>query len=236
MKYSIVIPCYNESENLFDMVEKLKCFKNYKETEFVLVENGSQDDSREIFEKKLKLDKKHFKKVYVKKNLGYGYGLQQGLKKASGSYVGWLHADLQVSPNELDKLIEYLESQNFEGCFFLKGNRKNRSLFDCFFTFCMTIYEFFVFHKKMNDIGAIPVLFNRELMNNFKNIPNDFSIELYAYYIAKCNNYQIKRFPVVLNKRLKGKSSWNKGFKSKIRQSKIIMKDSLKIKKGEKIL
>ncbi len=235
MKYSIVIPCYNESENLKNLVATLKKFPKFAETEFILVENGSKDNSKEVFEK-LKLDEKHFQKVYVKTNQGYGYGLQQGLKVARGEFVGWLHADLQVSPDDMLKLINYLENEaDSSQKYFLKGRRKNRSLLDCFFTGSMTIFEFLVFGKKMNDIGAIPVLFNRELLKRLEKAPYDFSIELYTYYQAKKEKYIIKRFKVNMEKRKKGQSSWNKGLKSKIRQSIIIMKDSIKIRKGEQV-
>ena len=232
MKYSIVIPCYNESENLDNLIETLKKVDYYHLAEFILVENGSKDNSRKFFEKSKKFDGVHFRKVYVDENQGYGYGLLQGLKEAKGKYVGWLHADLQVNPNYMNDLIQYIENNDKNEKYFLKGKRKNRSLMDHFFTGGMTMFETMLFRKRLNDIGAIPVLFNRELLDSFDKPPYDFSIELYSLYKAKCNKYKIKRFKVVLEKRKKGNSSWNKGFKSKIKQSKIIMKDSIQIKKG----
>ena len=51
MKYSIVIPCYNESDNIYDMYKILNDFERLEDTEFILVENGSKDNSKEIFEK-----------------------------------------------------------------------------------------------------------------------------------------------------------------------------------------
>ena len=232
MKYSIVIPCYNESENLNNLINTLKKVSYFENTEFILVENGSKDDSRKKFEKNKNFDNKHFKKVYVDQNQGYGYGLLQGLKKTKGKYVGWLHADLQVNPENMRKLIDYVE-KNDNQKLFLKGKRSNRSFLDYFFTGGMTIFETMLFHKVLNDIGAIPVLFNKELLNSFEKPPYDFSIELYSFYKAKSNNYKVRRFPVILETRKKGNSSWNKGFTSKIKQSKIIIDDSIKIKKGE---
>lgn len=235
MKYSIIIPCYNEFDNIDNLVKELKNFNKKYNVEFILVENGSKDKSREKF-KRIENKYKNIKIVYVDNNQGYGYGIKQGLKVAKGDYVGWLHADMQVAPEELIKPFEFLETIDSTDNYLLKGRRKNRSAFDCFFTAGMTFFEFLVFQKRMNDIGAIPVLFNRHLLKDFQEAPNDFSIELYTYYVAKKNNYKIKRFPVILRKREKGNSSWNKGFKSKIKQSKVIMKDSIKIRKGEKII
>lgn len=232
MKYSIVIPCYNESDNLDNLIDTLKKVDYFDLAEFILVENGSKDDSRKFFEKSKKIDGIHFKKVYVDENQGYGYGLLQGLKASNGKYVGWLHADLQVNPNYMNDLIKYIEENGDNEKFFLKGKRKNRPFLDCFFTGAMTIFETCLFGKRLNDIGAIPVLFNRELLDEFKKPPYDFSIELYTFYKARCNHYKVKRFKVILEERKKGNSSWNKGFMSKIKQSKIIMKDSFQIRKG----
>ena len=60
MKYSIVIPCYNESENLVDLVNAIKKIPKKYKVEFILVENGSLDNSKEIFEK-LDIDNKMIK-------------------------------------------------------------------------------------------------------------------------------------------------------------------------------
>lgn len=46
----------------------------------------------------------------------------------------------------------------------------------------------------------------------------------------------IKRFKVRMRNRVKGESSWNKGILSKFRQSKVIMSDIIKIKKGVKVI
>ena len=46
MKYSIVIPCYNEEKNLPDLIDSLKSFPEKYNVQFILVENGSADGSR----------------------------------------------------------------------------------------------------------------------------------------------------------------------------------------------
>ena len=122
MKYSIVIPCYNESENILDLVSVIKKIPKKYKAEFILVENGSMDNSRDIFEE-LDIDNKYIRKVYVDVNQGYGYGIIQGLKVAKGDYVGWLHADLQYNPLDLLPFFDYLN--NHPGKYLLKGKRKN---------------------------------------------------------------------------------------------------------------
>lgn len=234
MKYSVIIPCYNEGENVFNLVNELKkCTKKY-DIEYILVENGSLDNTRKLLETACK-GSNRFKIVYVDVNRGYGYGILKGLDESSGDYVGWLHADLQVAPKEIISFIRFLEKQTSETRYLLKGARKQRSLYDNFFSAGMTLFELILFHEFMYEIPAIPVLFSRELLKEFNNPPYDFSIDLYIYYLAKKNKYTIRHKPVIWEEREEGASSWNQGILSKIKQSIIIINDSIKIRKGEQV-
>ena len=95
MKYSIIIPCYNEEENVHDLIQTLEHSGNKYDIQWIMVENGSKDQTRDRLEYEC-TDKKNFTIAYVDKNRGYGYGLQQGMKAAKGDYIGWLHADMQI--------------------------------------------------------------------------------------------------------------------------------------------
>ena len=232
MKYSIIIPCYNEEDNIEKLINLLSSKSNLYDIEWIIVENGSKDNTRVLLNNICK-DKKNFKLVYIDENQGYGYGIVQGLKNVSGDYVGWLHADMQVSPDSMLEFIRLNELSNKEKVFY-KGSRKNRKFIDNFFTFFMSIFSTLLFQTFLSDIGAIPVLFHRDLMNKLDNIPYDFSIETYVYYIAKKENYKIIRLPIHMSEREKGVSSWNNGIISKIKQSWRIIKALIKIrlKKG----
>lgn len=205
---------------------------NLYDIEWIIVENGSKDNTR-ILLNNICEDKKNFKLVYIDENQGYGYGIKQGLKNTSGDYIGWLHADMQVSPDFMLEFIK-LNELSKETKKFYKGSRKNRKFIDNFFTFFMSVFSTLLFQTFLSDIGAIPVLFHRDLMNKLDNIPYDFSIETYVYYIAKKENYKIIRLPIHMSEREKGVSSWNSGIISKIKQSWRIIKALIKIrlKKG----
>ena len=105
MKYSIIIPCYNEEDNIEKLINLLSSKSNLYDIEWIIVENGSKDNTRTLLNNICK-DKKNFKLVYIDENQGYGYGIVQGLKNVSGDYVGWLHADMQVSP---DSMLEFIK-------------------------------------------------------------------------------------------------------------------------------
>ena len=231
MKYSIVIPCYNEEDNLPNLIRSISEFAKGRELEYVLVENGSKDNSFALM-KDLTKDKDFIKIVKVETNQGYGYGLYQGIKSASGDFIGWIHADLQLPLSDVSQFLDRVDSYNGSEKLFLKGTRHNRSLVDYFFTYGMTCFESVLFGRWLFDIGAIPVFFDKSLSAILKRVPNDFSIELFIYNKAKEHGYKVERLPVHLLKREKGKSSWNTGLMSRIKQSIRIIKASFNIKKG----
>lgn len=233
MKCSIIIPCYNESANLPTLIDRLNSFKTQEEMEFVLVENGSADDSYRIMQDLTKSNKL-FKIVKVEVNQGYGYGLKQGLKAATGDYIGWLHADMQLGMNELGDFVSYLTTHKYPKRILLKANRNNRSMMDYFFTFGQAVFDTILFGTLLNDIAATPVLFDADLLKAMKQIPDGFEIDLYTYLIAKREKFDIQRIPVKQLRRVAGKSSWNTGIKSRIKLGKRVWNGSLLIKKSLK--
>ena len=229
MKYSIVIPCYNESENLMDLVNVINSFPSDYDVEFILVENGSTDNSKQIFDNEI-VENNLIKKVYVKENKGYGYGIIQGLKIASGDYVGWLHADLQYNPLDLKLYFDYINN-HYNDRILLKGKRKNRKLVEYIFTFGMGIYDSILFKKRMSNVMAMPVIFNKELLNYIQLFPEDFSIDIFVYALAQKKKYKVIHLPIYLKDRQKGVSSWNVGFSTRIKQSIKMIKGSKQVKK-----
>ena len=166
MKVSIIFPCYNESKNLPTLIKNLKEFPSTYDVEFILIENGSTDNSR-IFFKQLKDHR--IRKVYIDKNQGYGHGIKTGIRVANGDYIGWMHADLQYNPLDLTHFINYLYKTNTGAPILLKGKRLNRSKLDRFFTANMSILDSILFKTKMREIMSSPTIASRALFINLKN-------------------------------------------------------------------
>ena len=82
----------------------------------------------------------------------------------------------------------------------------------------------------MWDINAQPTIFSRDLYEFWKNPPLDFSLDLFAFYMAKTNRYNIKRFSVDFPERIYGTSKWNIDFKTKLKFIKRTLKFSMKLK------
>lgn len=215
MLYSIVVPCYNERENIPLL---LKAFSDSlgsrKDIEIIIVDNGSTDGSDEVICELLP-QYSFAVKVTVEKNKGYGYGILSGLRVAKGDFLGWTHADLQTPPADVIRAIDLISRASVPEKTYVKGNRHGRAKSDTFFTFGMSVLELILTRKWLYDINAQPNLFSRSFFSSWKKPPYDFSLDLYAYYMAVKNGYKVERFPVIFPERIHGSSKWNIDFKSK---------------------
>ena len=216
IKYSLIIPCFNELENIRVIIDRLTHFERKDNFELILVNNGSTDQTHK-YVSSLKGSHGFLKYINIKKNIGYGHGIIEGLKSAKGEIIGWTHADLQTDILDGLKGFEYFKETKNKNILFVKGLRKKRKLGDEFFTICMSIISSFFLKKYLWDINAQPNLFSKSFFNSWTNPPFDFSLDLYALNKAKKQKCNIIRFPVEFKDRIFGSSKWNNNFFSKIK-------------------
>lgn len=231
MKLSIIIPCYNEEKNISKLVSKiLELQISSEKFEVIFVENGSLDQTGTVLSQQTDgID--WMRIVTVPINKGYGYGIKQGLAAATGDYLGWLHADLQFSPHEIKTALELLEKFDFPQNIFLKGRRTNRPFVDRFFTLGMSLYETILLRCSLFDINAQPCIFSRDLYMRWTDMaPDDFSLDLYAYYMSKKSNAKVVRWKVRQYQREVGASSWNTGMGARWKLIKRTVDFSYKLK------
>lgn len=229
MKLSVVVPCYNEEQNIPLILERFGEIITRDDIEVILVDNGSTDGSAHVLADLLP---KYFfaRTVRVEVNQGYGYGILQGLKECRGEYIGWTHADMQTDPADILKALTIIEQD--KGLVFVKGNRKGRPLFDVFFTAGMSLFETCFLRRKLYDINAQPNIFPKIFYDEWENPPYDFSLDLYALYMARTKNLKVVRFPVLFPERIHGESKWNTGLQSKWKFIKRTIEFSVNLKKN----
>ena len=110
MKLSIVVPCYNEAENIPLILKRFGEVIKRDDIEVILVNNGSTDGSAAMLDELLP-QYPFARTVLVPVNQGYGYGILQGLKAAKGDFIGWTHADMQTDPGDVVKAYHILEER-----------------------------------------------------------------------------------------------------------------------------
>lgn len=230
IKYSVILPCYNESGNLKMILDRFSNIINPDDTELILVNNGSTDET-ELFLKNNIADYHFAGYITVEENQGYGYGIMQGLKVAKGNWIGWTHADMQTDPADVIKAIDICRNYSDDGLVFVKGTRAGRSLIANVFSRGMEVFVRLVLKQNLSEINAQPNMFNRKLLDLTSEPPKHWGLDLYFYYIALKNGYGFFRIPVVFSDRIAGKSKWNKSFFSRINLSLKMIKYCFELKK-----
>ena len=120
---SIVIPVYNEEDNLSLLYERVKKTSDAmgKDYEIVFTDNGSRDKSFEILQGLANADAR-VRVLQLSRNFGQHAAVFAGFGKASGAVIVTLDADLQNPPEEIPNLVEKIE----EGFEVVGGVRKGR--------------------------------------------------------------------------------------------------------------
>ena len=218
IEYSIVIPCYNEEDNLEILFNSIQPLSN-KNLQIILVDNGSTDNSSKILKiLSQKIPIQNLKIISVRKNLGYGGGIIKGLNQADGAFLGWTHADLQTDINDI--ITGFNLIKDYPEKTIIKGKRTNRGIFDTIFTALMSIICTVILKKSFSDINAQPKIFRQSFYLQIREgAPTDFSLDLYLLFIAKKLKYTIIDFPVFFNKRLHGEAKGGGSIKTKLKLS-----------------
>lgn len=228
---SIILPCYNESENLHHIFKSIiEIISSRKDVEIVLVDNGSTDNSSNLLQEfETSLISENVKVISINKNIGYGHGIMTGLKNANGTVLAWTHADLQTDIFDVCNAYEHFISYN-ENQYFLKGKRVNRTFVDSFFTFGMSMFATLLLKKKLFDINAQPKMFYREFYLSLDKAPNDFSLDLYFLHESQAKGLKLIEYPVIFGKRKYGLAKGGGSLRGKLRLSKRTLKYIINLK------
>lgn len=228
MRFSLVIPCYNEAANLPLLLERCKELAVRPDVEVVLVDNGSTDSTAEVLQNLLP-KYPGCRSIRVEKNQGYGFGIVSGLRAAEGQILGWTHADMQTDPQDVFLGLGLFEKHGDD--IFVKGRRYGRPFMDVVFTVGMSVFETLLLARPMWDINAQPTMFPRSFFDDWETPPEDFSLDLSTYYQAQSSGLKVYRFPVRFGERAHGVSHWNVNWAAKWKFIRRTIDFSLQLKK-----
>ncbi len=202
---SIIIPFYNEAENLPTLIKRLIEVgkENSLELEIVLVDDGSTDDSVSSIKYQVS-SIKNLKLISNKKRRGKGEALNTGVKNAKGDVFAFMDADLQDDPEDLPKFLRKLD----EGFDFVNGIRmgrhKDNFILEAYSNFAGKFLRTFL-HSPYTDINCGFKVFNRKVLNDFVFYGNNFRFFPLAVFY---NRYMVTEIEVKNNQRLYGKSKF----------------------------
>ena len=216
---SLVIPCFNEPENIPLLIDQLKGIVTSLpfELEVIIVDGCSDDSTPQILEAEFKnLNPKNFKLILQTERKGYGYDIVAGLKTAKHNIFAWTHSDMQTDINDVVSgfnLYQSLLEQDKFAKILVKGRRIGRPLLDAILTYGMQFITLLALKKNLNEINAQPKIFSKEFFESAlkNNAPDDFSLDLFMLTQAKKNQYSFHSFPVRFNRRQLGEAKGGGG-------------------------
>lgn len=150
---SVIVPCYNEEENVHYFYEELMknqpFFDEKKlEVEIIYVDDGSKDGT--VMEvKKLAQKDARVKMVSFSRNFGKEAAIYAGFQKADGDYVVMMDADLQDPPSLLPEMFSYME-KGYDSVATRRVSRKGEPKIRSFFAR--------LFYKLMNKISKADIV------------------------------------------------------------------------------
>jgi glycosyltransferase involved in cell wall biosynthesis len=111
MKLSVVIPVFNEVENIPLLHKAIhQALKSEKYSwEMILVDDGSQDKSPEVLEALARKDPKYVKVILLRRNFGQTTAIAAGIDHASGDIVVMMDADLQNDPADIPGMVAKID-------------------------------------------------------------------------------------------------------------------------------
>lgn len=122
MKLSVVIPVFDEVENLDQLADSLKQALKDQDYEVIFIDDGSTDGSLEKLVSIVAGDEQHLALVELRRNYGQTAAIAAGIDHASGDVIVTLDADMQNDPADIPMLLQKIE----EGYEVVSGWRVDR--------------------------------------------------------------------------------------------------------------
>ncbi len=200
---SVIIPVYNEEENIKILHEKIKnaVEKISESYEIIYVDDGSKDNS--FSELKLIKDE-NTKIIKFSRNFGQTAALSAGINNSNGKIIIAMDADLQNSPDDISKLLDKYN----QGYDLVSGWRKNR--FDnCIRTVPSKIANYVISKitkTGLHDTGCTLKAYNGDILRKINLFADHhrFIPAIFAEYSNKITELEVSHYP-----RLHGKSKYN---------------------------
>lgn len=189
-KLSILIPAYNEQQTVVHLLDKVKSVPITLKKEIIVIDNNSQDRTKELVSDWITRNKDVCAKLIEEKIQGKGAAVQSGIKAASGDILIMQDADLEYDPGDYDVLLKPIIEGNTRVVFGNRlGFRDNKTAYFSFYIGgrLMTIAGALIFGKDLKDINTCYKVWDAELTRNV-----NFEEKGFAFDFAEITSFFIK--------------------------------------------
>jgi glycosyltransferase involved in cell wall biosynthesis len=200
MNLSVIIPVYNEVKNVQEIIKRVQTTK--RANEIVIVDDGSQDGTRDILKK---LDgKKKVRVILHEKNQGKGAAVVTGIKAAKGDTLLIQDADLEYDPRDYPTLLQPIEEGIADvvyGSRFLGSAHRVTMFWHQVANKLLTFMTNILYDSILTDMETGYKVFRREVVENMSIRSKRFNFE--PEFTAKIlkRKYRIFEVPITFNPR-----------------------------------
>ena len=211
MKLSLIIPCYNEQDNIFPFFEETaKAFKelpkDIKSLEMIFVNDGSNDLTSQKLKELYSSYSSVVSVVEFSRNFGKEAAMLAGLRHATGDFVTIIDADLQQRPEIVVEMVKHLLEN--EDCDMVAAyqDKRNEGKFISFMKKC--------FYKCINITSETEFFQGASDFRTFRKRVADAILSLPEYYrfskgIFSWIGFNTYYMPYTAEERYSGESKWS---------------------------
>ena len=209
MKLSLVVPCYNEEDNVEKFYNEVKrsFLGKIKDYEIIFVNDGSKDKTM----KKLKEIYRNRQETVVKviglsRNFGKEAAIYAGMKQAQGEYTTIIDADLQQRPEVVLQMVKVLDENEDYDCVAAFQEKRSEGKILTFFKNA--------FYKIINKVADTEFISGASDFRTFRTTVKEAIIGMSEYHrfskgIFSWVGFETKFIPYVAEKRNAGSSKWS---------------------------
>ena len=210
MKLSLIVPCYNEAENVALFQEEVikafdGCGYNY---EIIFIDDGSKDATMHNLRKLHSQQKCPVKVISFSRNFGKEAGLFAGLEHASGEYISLIDADLQQRPEIVRDMVKILDEEPKYDVVAAYQDRRGEGKVLSFFKKC--------FYSIINKLSKVKLQSDASDFRTFRRSVRDSILQLqeshrFSKGIFAWVGYETKFIPYTACERAHGTTKWSFG-------------------------
>lgn len=210
MEVSLIIPMYNEEDNVLITLEEVKkVLKIYDSYQILAVNDGSSDQTLQLLEEFAKKNPE-LKVLSHPVNMGMGRALQTGFEKAEGDVIITLDADLSYDPQYIIELIHELRENHLDiviGSQYMEGGETEDIPFIRLFVSKMANKIVgYALEENISTVTGILRAYRKEVIDSIEIESNGTEINPEILSKAIAMGFEVKEIPVKLKGRKLGES------------------------------
>lgn len=209
MKISVVIPMFNEEENVKKTLEEINnVLENFKEFEIIVVDDGSNDQTYQLVKEFIQTNSNiHLLKHPI--NKGMGKALRTGFDKVNGDVVITIDADLSYDPNYIPVLIDELDDSTdivIGSQYMAGGKTENIPPLRLFISKFANKIVGYAMADDISTVTGVLRAYRKKVLDSIELESNGTEINPEIISKARAVGFNIKEIPVTLKARELGKS------------------------------